>query len=103
MTPQGAANIAVCAACERRGQCRLMAQPGVWCPRWGAHPDGALAASPHSAAAALADMARERLAACRACPLWSETGGIGRCASVRCNCAQRRHWLPSERCPEGRW
>lgn len=44
-----------------------------------------------------------RLAACRACDLWTEAETSGRCASVRCHCARRYVWPVAETCPEGRW
>jgi len=52
-----------------------------------------------------ADLFRGRLAACRSCPLWTETArqGRGRCESVQCGCSKRLLWLSSELCPAGRW
>lgn len=44
-----------------------------------------------------------RLAACRACDLWTEGQTSGRCASVRCQCARRHVWPKAEACPEGKW
>lgn len=53
----------------------------------------------------LQDAFSQRLAKCRACSMWDESGrkGRGLCNSMRCHCAHMPLWLASKSCPEGLW
>lgn len=46
-----------------------------------------------------------RLGVCRQCPLWDEKGyaGWGRCRHGKCQCTMIKHWLATEKCPDGKW
>lgn len=48
---------------------------------------------------------KERLAICRACPLWDEDarGGRGKCMHHRCGCTKSKLHRASENCPLDRW
>lgn len=51
------------------------------------------------------DTAKARLAVCRQCDLWDENArkGLGKCNHGKCGCTLIKHYLASEKCPDGKW
>jgi hypothetical protein len=46
-----------------------------------------------------------RLAVCRGCSYWRESGnlGFGKCTHGKCGCTRLKHRLATENCPLGKW
>lgn len=46
-----------------------------------------------------------RKAACETCELWRPRGnlGLGECQAPGCGCTRLKRYLPTERCPLGKW
>lgn len=46
-----------------------------------------------------------RLATCRTCEFWRESGnlGLGECRQPQCGCTRFKHGLATERCPLAKW
>jgi hypothetical protein len=44
-----------------------------------------------------------RMAICRACPAWSDSGNMGAGKCIVCGCSRIKHKLATERCPDGKW
>jgi hypothetical protein len=46
-----------------------------------------------------------RLAICRQCPYWDETGniGLGECKNPACGCTRIKQGLATESCPLAKW
>ena len=47
----------------------------------------------------------QRRSICRACPSYKPTGNLwlGECTDPKCGCTRFKEWLPTERCPQGKW
>ena len=48
---------------------------------------------------------QRRKRACEACDYWRPKGnvGLGECQAPGCGCTRLKCWLPTERCPLGKW